>query len=98
MARARKTDPFTSHVAAREAESSGRASGQRRICLEEVTRRPGRTAAEIAVAIHLERHVPSRRLPELRDAGLIYNGEARICQVTGRKSLTWFPTSAEDAQ
>lgn len=95
MARARNTDPFTSHVAAREAESSGRASGQRRICLSEVIRRPGHTAAEIAVSTRLERHVPSRRLPELRDAGLTYNGEARICQVTGRKSMTWFPSSAQ---
>ena len=91
MARARNSDPFTSHDAAREAEAGGRASAHRQICLAEVLRKPGQTAAEIAVAVGLERHAPSRRLPELRDAGLVANGPARICEVTGRMSLTWLP-------
>ncbi len=90
-ARARNTDPFTSHEAAREAEASGRAGVQREVCLAEVLTKPGKTAAEIAVATGLERHAPSRRLPELRDAGLVVNGEARVCAVTGRMSITWFP-------
>ena len=51
----------------------------------------GRTAAEIAETARLERHVPSRRLPELRSAGLVRNGEARICRVTGNRSITWYP-------
>jgi len=91
MARARNSDPFTSHEAAREAEASGRASAHRQLCLDEVLKHPGKTAAEIAVAVGLERHAPSRRLPELRDAGLLKNGPARICKVTGRMSLTWLP-------
>ena len=90
-ARARSTDPFTSHAAACEAEASGRAGAQREVCLAEVLKNPGKTAAEIAVATGLERHAPSRRLPELRDAGLVMNGEARVCAVTGRMSITWFP-------
>lgn len=92
MARARKTDPVTSHQAAREAETSGRAATHRAICLEKVKQNPGLTAAEIAAATGLERHVPSRRLPELRAAGLVVNGEARPCFVTGRDSMTWFST------
>jgi len=91
MAQARNSDPFTSHEAAREAEASGRARAHRQLCLGEVLRKPGQTAAEIAVAVGLERHAPSRRLPELRDAGLVENGPARICEVTGRMSLTWLP-------
>lgn len=91
MARARNTDPFTSHDAARDAEASGRASAHRSLCLDEVLKNPGKTAAEIAVAVGLERHAPSRRLPELRDAGLIKNGHARVCSVTGRMSITWLP-------
>ena len=91
MARARNTDPFTSHEAAREAEESGRAGAQRQICLTEVLRDPGKTAAEIAVAVGLERHAPSRRLPELREDRLVKNGPARICTVTERMSLTWLP-------
>lgn len=97
MARARNTDPFTSHEAAREAEASGRASKQRQVCLDEALNRPGQTAAEIAAATGLERHVPSRRLPELRDAGLLENREVRVCRVTGRNSMTWYPARKDEA-
>lgn len=97
MARARRTDPRTSHEAAREAEANGRAATHRAICLEEVRKNPGRTAAEIAAATGMERHVPSRRLPELREAGFVKNVEIRVCRVTGRNSMTWYVV-AEDAQ
>jgi hypothetical protein len=92
MARARRTDPSTSHEAAREAEASGRAASQRYTCLQEAKKTPGQTAAEIAVSTGLERHVPSRRLPELREALLVTNGEVRPCRETGRNSLTWNAT------
>jgi hypothetical protein len=57
----------------------------------EVWKRPGSTAAEIAARSGLERHVPSRRLPELRQAGRIKNGPQRVCTVTGNPSMTWLP-------
>ena len=88
---ARKTDPITSHKAAEEVESSGRAASHRHLCLLEVWKKSGRTAAEIAVAARLERHIPSRRLPELRKAGLVKNGPERVCAVTGNPCMTWFP-------
>ena len=91
MAKSRRTDPITSRQAACETEKSGRAASQRAICLAQVFAHPGQTAAEIALACGLERHVPSRRLPELRDQGMIVNGESRICAVTGRASMTWLP-------
>jgi len=91
MAASRATDPHTSVEAARQVEASGVAGAQRTACLAEVRRNPGLTAAEIAANTGLERHVPSRRLPELRTAGLVTNGEARSCRVTGNKSLTWLP-------
>lgn len=91
MAKSRRTDPATSRQAAHEAERSGRAASQRAICLAQVNAYPGQTAAEIAAQTGLERHVPSRRLPELRDRGLIVNGDARICTVTGRASMVWLP-------
>ena len=91
MAKSRRTDPITSRQAASEAESSGRAASQRAICLARVNSNPGQTAAEIALACGLERHVPSRRLPELRDQEMIVNGESRICESTGRLSMTWHP-------
>lgn len=92
-ARARREDPATSHEAAQGVETTGKAKDQRTICLERVRRCPGETAAEIAVALHIERHIPSRRLPELRDGGLVKNGTPRICGVMGRQSLTWLPES-----
>jgi len=91
MAHARTADPTTSHDAADAIERSGIADAHRRRCLAHVLQRPGLTAAEIARAIGLERHAPSRRLPELRDAGLVVNGSIRTCSVKGRRSLTWFP-------
>lgn len=90
-ARARKTDPGTSHEAAKNVERKGSAKAARLLCLAAVKERPGLTAAEVATACDLERHVPSRRLPELREAGLVENGPARPCTVTGNRSITWWP-------
>lgn len=95
MAGARTADPITSHEAACDMERSGAAAAHRAICLEAVRRHPGQTGAEIAVAVGLERHEPSRRLPELREAGLIENREVRHCTVRGRRSMTWYPISTE---
>lgn len=86
---ARNTDPPTSHEAAEQVEASGRAASQRHLCLLEVWKRSGQTAAEIAAAAGLKRHVPSRRLPELRQVGQVKNGPARICGITGNSSFTW---------
>jgi len=88
---ARQANPIMSHQAAEEVESSGRAASQRHLCLLEVWKNPGRTATEIAEAVGLERHIPSRRLPELRQAGQVKNGPERDCAVTGNLSMTWFP-------
>lgn len=91
MAHARLTDNMTSWEAADGVERSGRAGRQRERCLHVVRHRPGLTAAEIAVVTGLERHVPSRRLPELRTAKLVENREDRVCRVKGRRSMTWWP-------
>ena len=95
IARARNSDPTTSHEAAATVERGGTASNQRERCLREVRMRPGLTAAEIAIRVGMERHVPSRRLPELREAGLVLNHEARICTVTLNRSLTWWPKQVD---
>ena len=92
MALSRRTDPITSQLAADEVESSGVASRQRDICLAYVrAHHPGRTSAEIAVECGLNRYTPSRRLPELRDDGLVANGENRKCAITQRLCMTWWP-------
>lgn len=96
-ARARRYDPETSHVAAARVERRGSAEAQRALCLSAVLDHPGRTAAEIARITGLERHAPSRRLPELRDAEYIQVGPSRVCEVTGNPSMTWYPISYKES-
>ena len=98
MALSRRTDPITSQLAAEGAEASGRAPRQRDICLAHVRAHIGRTSAEIAKSCALNRYTPSRRLPELRDSGLVFNGHHRICCVTQRLCMTWWPTAGHDCE
>ena len=92
FAKSRATDPETSAEAAAGIEASGAAGHQRQLCYEAVVAQPGITAAEVAKRTGLERHAPSRRLPELRDAGMVRNAGSRICTATGHRSITWYPT------
>jgi len=92
VANARRSDPGTSHEAARKIESSGRADAHRRVCLNWVRQHPGRTSAEIAQSVGLDRHQAARRLPDLRRSGKVRSDEPRrICTVTGGRSMTWWP-------
>lgn len=84
----RSNDPPTSALAGQTIEASGTARQQRRQCLEAVAAMPGLTAREIEAHIGIKAH---KRLPELRAAGLIRNGPARTCSVSGRLALTWDP-------
>jgi CRP-like cAMP-binding protein len=95
MILSRTTDPQTSREAAALMDATGTATAHRDACLAEVKRLPGQTAAEIAKALGLERHEPSRRLPELRQRGLVRNGTSRICAVQGHRSMTWWTVEAK---
>lgn len=88
MAQEHTTDPAET---TQNVESGDLASAQRKACLDEVIKNPGKTAAEIAKATGLDRHTPSRRLPELRLAGLVKNGPQRRCSTSHRQSLSWLP-------
>ena len=90
---ARHSDPQTSRMSAREHESSGRLNAQCVAVLEAVTARGGLTSAELAHAAGLDRYMVARRLPDLRERGLVANGEARRCGVTGRAAITWAAVS-----
>jgi hypothetical protein len=84
----RNTDPPTSALAGREAEANGSARQHRAMCLETVTQTPGLTAREIESRLGIKAH---KRLPELREAGLVANGRDRTCRISGRKAMTWHP-------
>lgn len=86
--------PTTSELARRNHESSGKADSHRELTLGLVRQYPGCTAVELfrrqrGLFEQLTRHEISRRLPELRKAGLVVNGEARRCSVAGTKQVTW---------
>lgn len=86
---ARNTDANTSHRAAAEITASGKRATQQHVMLRGVQAHPGKTSAELAVICGVDRYVAARRLPELRDAELVSNGESRRCSRTGKAAMTW---------
>lgn len=99
--RARNTDPATSHKAAARIKSSGALGEQQRAVLDLVQRYPGHTSAELAMHLAIERGqgaggwavlrpMVARRLPELVPVH-VRKGEARVCDVCGSESVTWWP-------
>lgn len=87
----------TSLIARDKHEESGNAETNRRRVLSLVQRCDGSTAVELWSSQwptlpneQLTRHEISRRLPELRAAGLVHNGERRKCRVKLNLQMTWF--------
>lgn len=94
---ARRRDPSTSHEAAEHITKNGHRARQQHAVLDLVKSFPGHTSAELAVKSELtggglDRAATARRLPELRKAYLVKNGWDRMCSVTHRKGMTWYPT------
>lgn len=90
-------DPVTSDQAAEKLKKSGRLKGQRLNVYNAVKKWPGRTSAEIADNMDIDRHTAAKRLPELRNAGYLVNGKIRKCRVCKNNCLTWFVKENEDA-
>lgn len=88
---ARRSDPPTSHQAAREVESRCIAESQRMKCLQAVRDFPGQTFGEVAESANLNGEVPHRRLPELERAGFVRRGAARVCSARNTRCQTWWP-------
>lgn len=99
VAKARATDPESSHEAARNVESSGAAHDQRERACDLVFMSKGSTIHELAALSRLMHgnqaldHIQlARRLPEL--VGMSPGAEPREqrkCKVTNRKCQTWWP-------
>ena len=70
-ARARATDPASSHRAAMAITLSGKAGRQQAEILEALKRYDGSTSRELAELSGLSLHVIGRRMPELERKGLI---------------------------
>jgi hypothetical protein len=85
--RARRTDPETSHEAARKAERFQR--GHHKLILDCLRRSPAPFHyIAIATATGLDRHAVGRRIKELSDANLITEGPAGTLP-NGNKARTW---------
>lgn len=103
MPLARTKDPISSHQAVDEIKSSGTHAEQCNAVAAAVTRWPGRTSAELAHLMAIERHIPGRRLPDLEFQARVYRGPIRPCTVcltktgAGRPCVTWYPTSRSNA-
>lgn len=100
--RARKTDPYTSHEAAKKASKSFSTKVQRGLVLWGVRQWPGRTALELHG--NLRARCPAvvklfggeltgtfvqRRMKDLRDYGLVQIAGDKKCRVTGSMCLTY---------
>lgn len=90
--------PDTSTEARDTHERSGTAMTNRRAVLNLVAEHPGLTSVELwqkagASGLGLSRHEISRRLPELRKAGIVINGPPRKCAVAGSRQMTWHAAS-----
>ena len=92
IARARNTDPETSHQAAAQVERSGKAAMRRSMLASYVKEHPGLTNGEIADALpEIGYQETTRRMGEVEKLGLIRRGEPRVCSVHGTKQATWWP-------
>lgn len=93
--RARNSDPVSSHVAAAAITRSGVAQAQAQRVLAALQRFPGSTSAELAKSAQIERYAVARRLPELREEGLVDRREptpdTKPCRVGGKRACRWYP-------
>jgi len=81
-------------AAARAHTRSGRRGRHVRLVADAVALYPGSTACELHRRVgQLERHEWSRRLPDAEAASFVVRGISRVCGVTGRLSLTWWPAA-----
>lgn len=94
---ARHSDPESSQAAVREIKGSGLRAAQCEAVYRAVAANPGRTSAELAEIMHIDRHIPARRLADLEHQGRVRRGTMRACRVCkthkgqGRLCVTWYP-------
>ena len=99
VTRAARNDPVTSHESAAKVAKSAKAALHRQIVLTLVKAHPSSTGFEIWQSCtanqQAELETPNeiwRKLNDLKHAGLVEQGEARVCIFRGRRMVTWSPT------
>lgn len=87
---ARDSDPQTSHDAAANVTASGTRAAHCATILDAVKAHPDSTAGELAAITGIDRVEVGRRLPDLRNAGLVWNpGVSRVCGEMGTRQMVW---------
>jgi predicted HTH transcriptional regulator len=71
------------------APTGGARSRQKAKVFRAVFDNPGLTSRELAEKTGIPNEVLHKRLPDLRDEGLLKNGVERKCGVSGRLAVTW---------
>jgi hypothetical protein len=89
---ARPSDPFTSHLAAAEIEADGTISRMNTVAIAAVRTFPGHCSTELEQNTGLLDGKIRKRLKALVRQGLIFEGEPRRSTVTGKLSITYWPT------
>lgn len=91
-AKARHTDPQSSHEAARKVTRSGQAQSDREAILAVLRSKNGLTAGEIARELGegWTNVRVSRRTPEMEETGKVRRGAVRDCQVKNTSMVTWW--------
>jgi len=89
---ARRTDPETSHEAAKEFKDSGHLGETQKTFMDAVRDYPGDTIREI-VQERLGGDLWSMgtRASELKRKGWVYYGQKRPCRITGKPCVTLWP-------
>lgn len=90
QAAARRTDPETSHEAARDVEACGSAAAHRAIIAKAVREHPGHTSDELPDLCGLDFAQVHKRMKEIETIGLIRRGDRRP-NTNGRRAVTWWP-------
>jgi hypothetical protein len=85
----RQTDLYTSDLAVEGLARSGALAIQRDAVYRALALHPHSTSAELAVYMEVDRHLPARRLPDLKTLGRVDCVPKRKCRVTGRLCVTW---------
>jgi CRP-like cAMP-binding protein len=84
----RRSDPISSHEAARKLSKSGKLGTHKRIIFDAIKLWPGETSAFIAEAVDIEPYTVRKRTADLRKSGMVRDNRDTL---TKGDELRWWP-------
>lgn len=92
VARARRDDPETSHLAAEQINKSGKIAEHHQIIAALVRQYPGLTTGELSEkTTELTHEQIWRRMSELEELNTVIHGAKRLCKVRRTLCRPWYP-------